>query len=425
MSPEEIAELQKKNCIFCKIISGEIPSQKVFENDDVLAILDINPARKGHVLVLPKEHAPILPVIPPPIFQNLFMSAQLIAQAIKEAMLVPAVSIFLANGAIAGQQSPHFLFHLVPRESASDAQNFSIPANDVQKDQESIAAPLKQNIPIMMQNHYKQFGMQAQGSSQDAGSQQATQQASQQATPGQAQSQQQMDPAKYQELKRNHISKMIEENKDVRELLKSDPRQFKQLITQNAQLAELFKGVDVDALSKNLKTLDENQQLAPEKSTEPEPGPESTSSSDHVQENDLPQTPDTSSFSASTPISQPTDSLPASQSSSTAQPQAPLAPASSSSQTTSRPKAEVFLGSDPYAQKQKIFAYFEEKPKAKALLKKDPSYFKELLDSRSDIKELFVDVNIDKLSEKLNEAEGPDESYADDAASSTQGGDGQ
>ena len=60
MSPEEVAEYQKKNCVFCKIIAGEIPSKVVFEDDSLSAILDI----KGHTLMMTKEHFPILPLIP-------------------------------------------------------------------------------------------------------------------------------------------------------------------------------------------------------------------------------------------------------------------------------------------------------------------------------------------------------------------------
>jgi galactose-1-phosphate uridylyltransferase len=63
MSQEEMLEQQKANCIFCKIVKGEIPSKKVYEDDMMLAILDINPAVKGHILVLPKEHYPIMPLI--------------------------------------------------------------------------------------------------------------------------------------------------------------------------------------------------------------------------------------------------------------------------------------------------------------------------------------------------------------------------
>ena len=55
MSPEEIQELQKQQCIFCHIVSGKVASRKVYEDDSVIAILDIHPANPGHVLLLPKE----------------------------------------------------------------------------------------------------------------------------------------------------------------------------------------------------------------------------------------------------------------------------------------------------------------------------------------------------------------------------------
>ena len=61
MSPEQIMELQKQKCPFCQIVAGKIPSKTIYEDDKVLAILDINPIAKGHVLVMPKEHYPIMP----------------------------------------------------------------------------------------------------------------------------------------------------------------------------------------------------------------------------------------------------------------------------------------------------------------------------------------------------------------------------
>ncbi|MGM5480268.1 MAG: hypothetical protein ACQESC_02300, partial [Nanobdellota archaeon] len=75
-----------------------------------------------------------------------------------------------------------------------------------------------------------------------------------------------------------------------------------------------------------------------------------------------------------------------------------------SSQSSSRP--EVFLGTDPYKQRDLVFSYFEKKPKAKELLKSNPQQFKELLSQRDDVKPIFENVNIDKLSEKLNAVEG-------------------
>ena len=61
MSPEELKEFQKKQCVFCQIISGKVQSKKVYDDEKCIAILDINPANPGHVLLLPKEHYSIMP----------------------------------------------------------------------------------------------------------------------------------------------------------------------------------------------------------------------------------------------------------------------------------------------------------------------------------------------------------------------------
>ena len=64
MKPEELAQLQKQQCIFCQIISGKIPAKKIYDDEIAIAILDINPASKGHLLLLPKEHYMIMPQVP-------------------------------------------------------------------------------------------------------------------------------------------------------------------------------------------------------------------------------------------------------------------------------------------------------------------------------------------------------------------------
>ena len=74
LTPEIKAQLaeQKKQCIFCKLISGEMEAKKVFEDDITIAMVDIHPAIKGHTLFMPKEHYPILPYMPQDEFKHLF-----------------------------------------------------------------------------------------------------------------------------------------------------------------------------------------------------------------------------------------------------------------------------------------------------------------------------------------------------------------
>ncbi len=119
ISPEVQKQLdeQKQNCPFCKIVKGEIESKKVYEDDKLLGILDIYPKVNGHMLLLPKEHYPILPFLPPETFKHTFSLMPKIISAVKSAMVVTGADVMIANGGVAGQQSPHFLIHILPRES--------------------------------------------------------------------------------------------------------------------------------------------------------------------------------------------------------------------------------------------------------------------------------------------------------------------
>ena len=116
MSPEEIKELQKQNCIFCSIISGRIPSKKVYEDKKCLVILDINPANSGHVLIIPKEHETVFPMLSKDLRKHCYMIAKQISQAMLSGYGVKGTSIFVANGGLAGQKSPHAMIHVIPRE---------------------------------------------------------------------------------------------------------------------------------------------------------------------------------------------------------------------------------------------------------------------------------------------------------------------
>ena len=127
-----MAQLQKKNCIFCKIIAGEIPSKKIYEDDDVLVILDINPANEGHCLILPKQHFQILPQIPDDLIGKVFNAAKKTSRVLLKGLGVRGTTIFVANGAMAGQKAPHFMAHVVPRKPGD--MLFNIPKNAIEKD---------------------------------------------------------------------------------------------------------------------------------------------------------------------------------------------------------------------------------------------------------------------------------------------------
>lgn len=131
MSPEELLEYQKKNCIFCRIIKGDVPSKKVYEDDKVLAILDINPANVGHILLLPKEHYSVMPQIPDDLIRYLFVVSKYLSAALIKTIKAKGVNIFVANGSAAGQRAPHFMIHIIPRFEGDNISNFNLPGYKV------------------------------------------------------------------------------------------------------------------------------------------------------------------------------------------------------------------------------------------------------------------------------------------------------
>jgi histidine triad (HIT) family protein len=154
ITPEVRKQLdeQKKQCIFCKLISGEMEAKKVFEDKVTIAMVDIHPAIKGHTLFMLKEHYPIMPYIPPNEFQHIFGLIPQMCKAIQKARVSTSANVFIANGGPAGQQAPHFLIHIFPRETGDGFFNF------FWKEKESLdeeaTKMLSHNFPIMMQNHF-------------------------------------------------------------------------------------------------------------------------------------------------------------------------------------------------------------------------------------------------------------------------------
>ena len=103
------------NCIFCKIIAGEIPSAVIFEDEEFKAILDRFPGNIGHVLVLPKKHYSNIFDIDEDVAGRLFRLATKIAKNMKEVLGFEAMNVVQNNGSLAGQTVHHFHLHLMPR----------------------------------------------------------------------------------------------------------------------------------------------------------------------------------------------------------------------------------------------------------------------------------------------------------------------
>ena len=124
----------KNNCVFCAIAAGEIPSFKVYEDDVVLAYLDINPFTKGHILVIPKEHTEGLLDTPDATLAAVIARVKKVAAHVKEALPCDGFNILQNNGAAAGQTVPHIHFHIVPRYGTGEGGiSFASGKGDMEK----------------------------------------------------------------------------------------------------------------------------------------------------------------------------------------------------------------------------------------------------------------------------------------------------
>ena len=112
------------DCLFCKIISGEIPSQKVYEDEDVLAFLDINPIAPGHVQLIPKAHFLNMAEASGESLRSLISVAPKIAKAICESLDYKGYNFTTNNGGVAGQEVMHLHFHIIPRKKDDGHPNF-------------------------------------------------------------------------------------------------------------------------------------------------------------------------------------------------------------------------------------------------------------------------------------------------------------
>lgn len=108
------------DCLFCKIIDGQIPSLKVYEDDHVYAFMDIMPLSKGHTLLIPKTHCKDLFEMPEEVARNLYAAAPKVANAIKAAFNPVGMNTVNNNGAAAGQTVFHYHLHLIPRYDEKD-----------------------------------------------------------------------------------------------------------------------------------------------------------------------------------------------------------------------------------------------------------------------------------------------------------------
>lgn len=103
-------------CIFCRIVRGSLPSTKIFENESMVALMDIKPITKGHVLVIPKKHVELLTELDDHLVGQMFIMGKKVASALKSSPLnCRGVNYIMADGEEAGQEIFHAHLHVIPR----------------------------------------------------------------------------------------------------------------------------------------------------------------------------------------------------------------------------------------------------------------------------------------------------------------------
>jgi histidine triad (HIT) family protein len=133
-------------CIFCKIVAGEIPCFKVYEDELTIAFMDINPANRGHCLAIPKEHWPDLHAVSDAVLAATAQTAKRVAAAVQEAIGPDGINLVQANGPGAAQSVFHFHMHVLPRITGDELKvNWGLnpgDMDDIKAAAESIKAKL-------------------------------------------------------------------------------------------------------------------------------------------------------------------------------------------------------------------------------------------------------------------------------------------
>ncbi len=104
-------------CIFCKIVKGEIPAENIYETENAIAFLDINPRSPGHTLVIPKEHVESLGELEDDLVLDVFKTTRDVMNLLKKALNPDGFNVGINDGSAAGQEIPHLHINIFPRYS--------------------------------------------------------------------------------------------------------------------------------------------------------------------------------------------------------------------------------------------------------------------------------------------------------------------
>jgi len=120
-------EEKKEGCPFCDIALGKVPSRRVYEDEHVVAVLDINPASQGHMILIPKKHFSTLLELPSSLMTYMASMCKQLSWAVLRTMKAQGTTIILAQGEAAGQTIPHIFFHIIPRKDQDGLKIVALP----------------------------------------------------------------------------------------------------------------------------------------------------------------------------------------------------------------------------------------------------------------------------------------------------------
>ena len=134
------------DCVFCKIVAGQIPSTRVFEDEHTLAFMDLGQVNPGHVLVAVKKHAPYLYELDEAQAAAVARACVKVSKAIQDAFKPEGLSVYQANGKAAGQTVFHYHVHLLPRHAA-DGMELTWPVKNPPREKlESYAEKIRKSL---------------------------------------------------------------------------------------------------------------------------------------------------------------------------------------------------------------------------------------------------------------------------------------
>jgi histidine triad (HIT) family protein len=125
---------EKEKCLFCEIIKGSIPALKIYENEGVVAVLNIKPATKGQVLLIPKQHHGFIQTIPEDILFQVMVAIKAITTILTQVLQCPGINVVYNMGSNAGQKVGHASFDIIPRY-AGDKVKIEIPEGKVKEEE--------------------------------------------------------------------------------------------------------------------------------------------------------------------------------------------------------------------------------------------------------------------------------------------------